>query len=73
MSSSRRFIALTFQRPAAGARDAEAKDLNRLAPDSYDLGLCRRESFTGKTGKHVGREPIRYEDRVAEAARDAFE
>jgi len=73
MSGTRRLVPLPFQRPPAGVRDVEAKDLNGLATEPYDLGLCHRESFTYKTGKNPGGEPIRCEDRIAEAARDACE
>jgi hypothetical protein len=60
-------------RPPTGVRDADAKNLNGLATEPYDLGLCHRESFTHKTGKNPRDEPIRCEDRSAEAARDACE
>ena len=73
MSSTRRLVPLPFQRPPAGVRDVEAKDLNGLATEPYDLGLCHRESFTYKTGKNPGGEPIRCEDRIAEAGREYFE
>ena len=63
---------LTFQRLPACGRDAEAKDLDGLATDAY-FRLCRHKPLTGKTGKHFGRELIRYEDRVAEATRNACE
>jgi hypothetical protein len=73
MSSTRRLILLPFQRPPTGVCDAEARNLGRLARGPYGLGVGCRQSFTGKTGEHFGREPIGYEDRLAEAAWDACE